>query len=55
MNEHFGDAVMSAIDFIVVVEEIKGNHGEKRIRVIFDGKVLPYSNDEGWSPTPAGH
>lgn len=55
MNEHFGDAIMSAIDFIVVVEEIKGNHGEKRIRVIFDGKALPYSNDEGWSPAHAGH
>jgi cyanate lyase len=51
MNEHFGDAIMSAIDFIVVVEETKGSHGEKRIRVIFDGKALPYSGDEGWAPT----
>jgi cyanate lyase len=50
MNEHFGDAIMSAIDFVVHVEEAKGSHGEKRIRVIFDGKALPYSNDEGWSP-----
>ena len=53
MNEHFGDAIMSAIDFVVIVEETKGNHGEKRIRVTFDGKALPYSNDEGWSPAHA--
>lgn len=50
MNEHFGDAIMSAIDFVVVVEETKGSHGEKRIRIIFDGKALSYSNDEGWTP-----
>jgi len=50
MNEHFGDAIMSAIDFVVVVEETKGSHGEKRIRISFDGKALSYSNDEGWTP-----
>lgn len=50
MNEHFGDTIMSAIDFVVVVEETKGSHGEKRIRIIFDGKALSYSNDEGWTP-----
>lgn len=50
MNEHFGDAIMSAIDFVVIAEETKGSHGEKRIRIIFDGKALPYSNDEGWAP-----
>jgi cyanate lyase len=50
MNEHFGDAIMSAIDFVVQVEEVKGSHGEKRIRIIFDGKALPYSSDEGWAP-----
>jgi cyanate lyase len=55
MNEHFGDAIMSAIDFVVHVEEGKGSHGEKRMRIIFDGKALPYSNDEGWALTPAGH
>ncbi len=46
---------MSAIDFVVHVEEAKGSRGEKRMRVIFDGKALPYSNDEGWSPAPASH
>ncbi len=50
MNEHFGDAIMSAIDFVVEVEEAKGSHGEKRIRIVFDGKALPYSGDEGWAP-----
>jgi len=49
MNEHFGDTIMSAIDFVVITEETKGSHGEKRIRIIFDGKALPYSNDEGWA------
>ena len=51
MNEHFGDAIMSAIDFVVIAEETKGSHGEKRIRIIFDGKALPYSNDDGWATT----
>ena len=55
MNEHFGDAIMSAIDFVVIVEEVKGSHGEKRIRISFDGKALPYSNDEGWAPSGGGH
>lgn len=50
MNERFGDAIMSAIDFTVTVEEGKGSHGESRIHIIFDGKTLPYSNDEGWVP-----
>jgi len=52
MNERFGDAIMSAIDFTVKVEETKGSHGEKRITIIFDGKMLPYSDEEGWK---AGH
>ena len=50
MNEHFGDTIMSAITFIVYVEEGKGSHGEKRIRITFDGKALNYSNDEEWAP-----
>jgi cyanate lyase len=49
-NEHFGDAILSAIDFSIQVEETKGSHGERRIRIIFDGKALPYSDDEGWTP-----
>lgn len=50
MNERFGDAIMSAIDFDIITEETKGSHGERRIRIIFDGKALPYSTDEGWKP-----
>ncbi len=50
MNERFGDAILSAIDFNVTVEETKGSHGERRMRIILDGKALPYSNDEGWRP-----
>ena len=51
MNEHFGDTIMSAIDFVIEVEETKGSHGERRIHIVFDGKALPYSSDEGWSPS----
>lgn len=50
MNERFGDTIMSAIDFTVIAEETKGSHGERRIRISFDGKALPYSTDEGWKP-----
>ncbi len=50
MNERFGDAIMSAIDFSIVVEEVQGSHGERRMRITFDGKALPYSADEAWRP-----
>lgn len=52
MNERFGDAIMSAIDFTVGATETKGSHGERRIVITFDGKALPYSSDEGWRPEP---
>ncbi|HWR72609.1 MAG TPA: hypothetical protein VN604_05540 [Nitrospirota bacterium] len=52
MNERFGDMIMSAIDFNIIVEETKGSHGERRMRITFDGKALPYSTDEGWKPAP---
>ncbi|MBU7582989.1 MAG: hypothetical protein KAF91_08770 [Nostoc sp. TH1S01] len=57
MNERFGDAILSAIDFTINVEETKGSHGERRIRIILDGKALQYSTDEAWRPKgtqPAG-
>lgn len=53
MNERFGDAILSAIDFSIITEEVKGSHGERRIRIILDGKALPYSTDEGWRPPEA--
>lgn len=49
-NERYGDSIMSAIDFNVTVEETKGAKGERRIRIMFDGKALPYSTDDGWRP-----
>ncbi|HEV8539649.1 MAG TPA: hypothetical protein VGQ60_00665 [Nitrospiraceae bacterium] len=55
MTEHFGDTIMSAIDFTVVVQETKGSHGERRISITFEGKALPYSGDEGWRPDSSGH
>lgn len=55
MTEHFGDTIMSAIDFTVVVQETKGSHGERRISITFEGKALPYSSDEGWRPGSAEH
>ncbi len=49
-NERFGDIIMSAIDFTIATEETTGPHGERRIRIVFDGKALPYSKDEDWRP-----
>ncbi len=51
MNERFGDAILSAIDFTVNVEETKGSQGERRMRIILDGKALTYSTDDNWRPT----
>jgi len=48
MNEHFGDTIMSAISFTVDVEEGK-SHGQKTIRIIFEGKALGYSDDAYWT------
>ncbi len=55
MNERFGDAILSAIDFTITAEESKGSHGERRIRIVFDGKALPYSTDESWRPASVQH
>ncbi len=43
MNERFGDCILSAIDFTITVEETKGKAGERRMRIILDGKALEYS------------
>ena len=37
-------------DFTIATEEYKGSHGERRIRLTFEGKALPYSKDEDWKP-----
>ena len=43
IHEHYGDGIMSAIDFNMNFEKTKGQHGENRIKIILDGKFLPYS------------
>ena len=42
VNEKFGDGIMSAIDFYVTVDKIKGLHGEDRVQIIFNGKFLQH-------------
>ena len=42
VNEKFGDGIMSAIDFYIKVEKIKGKHGEDRVVITCNGKFLPF-------------
>ena len=42
MNEIFGDGIMSAIDFKLTVQKIKGDKGEDRMVVTMNGKFLPH-------------
>ncbi len=42
MNEIFGDGIMSAIDFKITVNKIKGDKGEDRMVVTMNGKFLPH-------------
>jgi len=42
VNEKFGDGIMSAIDFYVTVDKVKGVHGEDRVVLTFNGKFLPH-------------
>ena len=41
-NEKFGAGIMSAIDFQMSVDKVKGQQGEDRVRVELNGKFLPY-------------
>eukprot|EP00188_Purpureofilum_apyrenoidigerum_P001907 Plantae.Rhodophyta-Purpureofilum_apyrenoidigerum.ctg21017.p2 GENE.Plantae.Rhodophyta-Purpureofilum_apyrenoidigerum.ctg21017~~Plantae.Rhodophyta-Purpureofilum_apyrenoidigerum.ctg21017.p2 ORF type:complete len:161 (-),score=47.19 Plantae.Rhodophyta-Purpureofilum_apyrenoidigerum.ctg21017:990-1472(-) len=43
INEKCGDGIMSAIDFNLNVDLVKGSKGENRIILRMDGKFLPYS------------
>ena len=43
INEIFGDGIMSAIDFYIRVEKIKGAKGEDRVVIVLNGKFLEYS------------
>jgi len=42
MNEKFGDGIMSAIDFKLTVDKVKGEKGEDRMVVTMNGKFLPH-------------
>ena len=46
MNEIFGDGIMSAIDFKLTVQKIKGDKGEDRMVVTMNGKFLPHIEQE---------
>jgi len=41
-NEMFGDGIMSAIDFTIDMEKVKGEHGEDRCKITMSGKWLEY-------------
>jgi len=41
-NEMFGDGIMSAIDFTMVMEKVTGAQGEARVKITMNGKWLPY-------------
>lgn len=46
MNEKFGDGIMSAIDFKLTIDKVKGNKGEDRMVVTMNGKFLPHIEQE---------
>jgi cyanate lyase len=41
-NEMFGDGIMSAIDFSIDMEKVKGAQGEDRCKITLNGKWLEY-------------
>lgn len=42
INEQLGDGIMSAIDFKLTVKKKKGDKGEDRVEIVWDGKFLPH-------------
>ncbi len=42
INEKFGDGIMSAIDFKLTVDKVKGSQGEDRVVITMNGKFLPH-------------
>ncbi len=42
IHEQLGDGIMSAIDFKLTVEKIKGDKGEDRVLMTWNGKFLPH-------------
>lgn len=41
-NEMFGDGIMSAIDFSIDMEKVRGSQGEDRCKITLNGKWLEY-------------
>jgi cyanate lyase len=41
LHEQLGDGIMSAINFKLTDEKIKGNKGEDRVLMTWNGKFLP--------------
>ena len=41
IHEEFGDGIMSAIDFTIDISRVENEKGD-RVKVVFDGKFLPY-------------
>ncbi len=41
-NEKFGDGIMSAIDFKLTVDKVKGSQKEDRVVITMNGKFLPH-------------
>jgi cyanate lyase len=42
IQEEFGDGIMSAIDYVITVEKVKGSKGEDRVKIICNGKYLAH-------------
>lgn len=49
IQEEFGDGIMSAIDYVITVEKVKGSKGEDRVKIICNGKYLAHIEQP---PTP---
>ncbi len=55
INEQCGDGIMSAIDFYLDVGTTTGKHGEKRVVITFNGKFLPFieqNSEDNGAPGP---
>ena len=42
IQEEFGDGIMSAIDYVITVDKVKGSKGEDRVKITCNGKYLAH-------------
>lgn len=42
IQEDFGDGIMSAIDYVITVDKVKGSKGEDRVKITCNGKYLAH-------------